>query len=70
MRSTCLIDWGGALTLAKTGWPRSGRVPSHLSEDNRTRIDGLVRLHGVILDLSAPILPTKGLGDWLPAPPA
>lgn len=30
-------------------------LPSHLFEDNRTRVDELVRLHGAILDSSAPI---------------
>jgi len=30
-------------------------LPSHLFEDNRTRVDELVRLHGAILDTSTPI---------------
>ncbi|WP_245431813.1 RES domain-containing protein [Rhizobium sophoriradicis] len=30
-------------------------LPSHFFEDNRTRVDELVRLHGAILDTSAPI---------------
>ena len=30
-------------------------LPSHLFEDNRTRVDELIRLHGAILDTSTPI---------------
>lgn len=30
-------------------------LPSHLFENNRTRVDELVRLHGAVLDTSAPI---------------
>jgi hypothetical protein len=30
-------------------------LPSHLFEENRTRVDELIRLHGAILDTSAPI---------------
>jgi hypothetical protein len=30
-------------------------LPSHLFEDNRTRVEELIRLHGAVLDTSAPI---------------
>lgn len=30
-------------------------LPGHLFEDNRTRVDELIRLHGAILDTSGPI---------------